>query len=62
MRPDRAASMLATRRKPSGPPAADVAARKGSIGRGSSHYAERVSDHLRRGASADLSRRRRATR
>ncbi len=61
MRPDRAASMPATRRRPSGPPAADVSARKGSIGRGSSHYAERVSDHLRRGASADLSRRRRAT-
>lgn len=61
MRPDRVASTLATRRKPAGPPAADVAARKGSIGRGSSRYAERVSDHLRRGESADLSRRRRAT-
>ena len=50
-----------TRLAPSGPPAAAVAARKGSIGRRSSRYAERVSDDLRRGASGDLTRRRRAT-
>ncbi|MDQ3151632.1 MAG: vitamin K epoxide reductase family protein [Actinomycetota bacterium] len=51
---------MPVRLRPSGPPAASVPAR-GGIGRGSSAYAERVSDDLRRGASADLVRRRRAT-
>lgn len=48
------------RRRPSGPPAA-VARPQGGIGRGSSHYAERVSDDLRRIDTPDLARRRAAT-
>jgi hypothetical protein len=39
------------RRRPSGPPAA-VARPHGGVGRGSSRYAERVSDDLRRGELA----------
>lgn len=52
--------MAAQRERPAGPPAAAVRSRAG-IGRGSSRYAERVSDALRRLDSPDLGRRRRAT-
>lgn len=48
------------RRRPSGPLAA-VARPQGGIGRGSSRYAERVSDDLRRADTPDLARRRAAT-
>lgn len=51
--------MTMLRRRPAGPPAASVRA-PGGIGRASSAYAERVSDGLRRAASPDLTRRRRA--
>jgi len=47
------------RRRPSGPPAADVGGRDGGIGRSSSAAAEAVSDDLRRGAGSLLDRRRR---
>lgn len=54
-------SMVARlRRTPSGPPA-ETARAQGGIGRGSSRFAERVSDDLRRGDSPDLTRRRAAT-
>lgn len=48
-----------TRAFPAGPPAADVRPRVGGIGRGTSPYAEAVSDALRRGESEFLTRRRR---
>lgn len=48
------------RLRPSGPPAA-AARGQGGVGRGSSPYAERVSDDLRRVDTPDLTRRRAAT-
>lgn len=48
-----------TRRRPSGPPAADVRGASGGIGRSTSPEAEAVSDALRRGRHAFIDRRRR---
>lgn len=52
--------MARTRARPAGPPAAAVRA-SGGITRGTSGYAERVSDDLRRGSSPELRQRRRAS-
>jgi hypothetical protein len=47
------------RRRPAGPPAAEVRGRSGGIGRATSDMAEAVSDDLRRGSTELLDRRRR---
>lgn len=52
--------MATIRKRPSGPPAAEIRTDHG-LGRSSSYYAERVSDALRRHDSSALSRRRGAS-
>ncbi len=52
--------MPTIRKRPSGPPAAEIHTHQG-VGRSSSYYAERVSDALRRQDSSALSRRRGAS-